>query len=63
MCFFISAEYTYLEQKEPISTFKHLSGRKNYFQKLLSSPASNTNVSSRDICVSSPSRVGLFGIK
>jgi hypothetical protein len=32
MCFFNSAEYTYLEQTKLISTLKHLSCRKYSFQ-------------------------------
>jgi hypothetical protein len=34
MCFFNSAEYTFLEQIEPISTLKHPSGSLDSLQKL-----------------------------
>jgi hypothetical protein len=63
MGFFNSAEYTYLEQTEPISTLKHLSCSLDSFQKLpqfsqgnnvLDAPASNTDgFLLRDTCVSS----------
>jgi hypothetical protein len=52
MCFFNSAELSYLEQTEPISTLKYLSGSMYSTQKLtqfsqgynvLDSPASNTD--------------------
>jgi hypothetical protein len=60
---FNSDEYTYLEQREPLSTLKHLSWRKCFFEKvtqlsqgnsILDATASNTNVFlSRETCVSS----------
>jgi hypothetical protein len=52
MCHFNSAEKAYFEQMEPMSTLKHLSGRKHSFQKLtklsqgrivLDASASNTD--------------------
>jgi hypothetical protein len=52
MCFFNSAEYACLEQRQPVSTLKNLSCRKYSFQKLtqlsqgnnvLDAPAYDTN--------------------
>jgi hypothetical protein len=37
MCFFICAEYTYLEQTEPISTLKFRIAESTPFKKYLSS--------------------------
>jgi hypothetical protein len=52
MSYFNSAEQGYFKQMEPMSTLKHLSGRKHFFQNLtqllqgrivLDAPASNTD--------------------
>jgi hypothetical protein len=61
--FYNSAEYTHLEQTDPLSTLKYISCRKDSAQKLsqltqrnnvLGAPASNTDgVPSRDTFVSS----------
>jgi hypothetical protein len=58
-----SAAYTFLEQREPMSTLNHLSGRKSSFHKrtkfsqgnnVLDAPSCNTHgFLSRDIFVSS----------
>jgi hypothetical protein len=42
MCFFNTAEESYLEQREPISTFKNLSCRKYSFLKLTRFSQGNT---------------------
>jgi hypothetical protein len=70
MCFINLAEYTYLEQREPISTLKQTSGRKYSFQKLtqlsqgtnvLDASASNTyGFLSRDTVFLKLSLIGLF---
>jgi hypothetical protein len=63
MCFFNSEDEAYLEQREPMSSLKNLSSRKDSIQKLtqlaqaknvLYAPASNTHgFLSRDTSVSS----------
>jgi hypothetical protein len=74
MCFFCnSAEYTYLQHTELVSTLKHLCCGYDTFQKLsqltqgntvLGDPASNRDgVLTRDTLVFQHRRIGLFGTK
>jgi hypothetical protein len=41
ICFFNLAEESYLEQKEPVSTLKHLNFRRCSFQKVAQFPQGN----------------------